>query len=154
MFAATGKVVAYSTVGADGSFAATAPLPAKALRTSNRARYQAIIGSEVSAQIKLARRVIVTDVTRAGRSVTFRGRITLPLGRPIQRVTIERRVGCVRTKVVKRFTPATNGRFAVTIVAPVGATSAVYVLRTMVRNSGRGAKLFATRSLPRDVIVS
>ena len=43
-FAATRKVVASAVVGADGRFAATAPLPPKRLRASNAARYEAQIG--------------------------------------------------------------------------------------------------------------
>ena len=48
VFGATGKTVAEVTVGANGHFTATAPLPEKKLRNSNKARYVARVGSEAS----------------------------------------------------------------------------------------------------------
>ena len=65
MFAATGKVVATARLGADGRFAAAAPLPPKKLRTSDKARYVAKVGGESSLTLKLVRRMLVTRVTSA-----------------------------------------------------------------------------------------
>ena len=79
VFGATGKAVATATVGADGHFTATAPLPAKKLRNSNKARYVAKIGSEASLALKLARRMLVTKVAAAGDKVTIAGKVVGPL---------------------------------------------------------------------------
>jgi hypothetical protein len=65
VFTATGRTVAHATVGQDGIFRATAPLPARSLRGTNRARYQAKVGSEKSLRLKLMRRMAVTRVTSA-----------------------------------------------------------------------------------------
>ncbi len=46
---ATGKVVASAKVGKDGFFTTTAPLPPRAIRTSNAARYRAELGKELAA---------------------------------------------------------------------------------------------------------
>ena len=85
VFGATGKTVATVTVGADGHFTATAPLPAKKLRNSNKARYVAKIGSEASLALKLARRMLVTKVAAAGDKVTIAGQGHRPAGDQVER---------------------------------------------------------------------
>jgi hypothetical protein len=150
-FEATGARVAQAKVRADGTFQATAPLPPRKLRGSNRARYRASVGKERSLNLKLGRRMRVTNVKSAAGKVTIAGRITRPLAKPAQRITLTRRVTCKRSEVVKRFMPKADGTFEVTTPAPAGKAAAVYRLRTSVRKTTRNPKMFPTFTLPRAV---
>lgn len=146
-----GKVVARPLVLADGTFAATAALPPKALRASNRARYQARIGGERSLALKLYRRMLVEQMTSRDGTVTIKGRVLRPLAKPARAITIKRRVSCTTEVTVKAVAPDRSGRFAVTIPAPPTGQAAVYRLQTSVPKSARNPKLFATYTLPRAV---
>ena len=150
VFYATRKVVATATIAADGSYEATAPLPPRSIRNTNRARYQAVTGTHRSDQLKLTRRVAVDSLSAGGGLVTIRGRIIPPLGRPVQPVAIRQRISCKQMTVVKTFTPPPSGRFSVTLPAPTGQAEAIYVLVTRVRK-GSKPRLYPTASLPRPV---
>ncbi|HEX8104626.1 MAG TPA: hypothetical protein VF533_18560, partial [Solirubrobacteraceae bacterium] len=149
-FKATGKVVARPTVQPDGTFTATAPLPARRLRDSNRARYQAVAGDEKSLDLKLARRMVWRSVRSSGGEVRLRGRVLPPLARPAATIVVKRRVSCSRYEVVKRFKPRRSGRFSVTVDAP-SALAATYRLQTRVRRTKRSRTTFRTFTLPRSV---
>jgi hypothetical protein len=146
-----GKVVARPIVRRDGTFLAKGKLPPRALRRTNRARYQARIGKEKSLRLKLFRRMLVTRMTSANGKVTIAGRIVLPLGNPVQRITIKRRVSCTKNVVEKTLRPDAKGRFSVTLGAPPTGQAAVYRLTTKVRKNTRNRKLFPTFTLPRAV---
>jgi hypothetical protein len=146
-----GKVVARPTVLANGTFQARGALPPKALRTSNRARYQARIGNERSLDLKLYRRMLIEQMSSSDGDVTIKGRILGPLGEPRRPITIKRRVSCTRDVTVKAVKPDASGRFAVTIQAPPTGQAAVYRLQTSVPRSARNRKLFPTFTLPRAV---
>ena len=147
----SGKVVARPKVRRDGTFTAEGKLPPRALRHTNRARYQARIGKEKSLRLKLFRRMLVTRMTSAGRKVTIAGRVVLPLARPMRTITIKRRVSCTKNVVVKTLHPDSKGRFSVTLGAPPSGQAAVYRLATKVRKNTRNRKLFPTFTLPRAV---
>ena len=151
VFGATGKVVARARVRADGSFSGTAPLPRRGLRRTNRARYRAVLGSERSLNLKLARRMVVSRMTSAAGTVTIAGRVIRPLAKPREMITVKRRVSCTESEVVGRFKTRRNGRFRITVDAPEGESAAVYRLQTRVRNNRRSAKTFPTYTLPRAV---
>ena len=72
----TGKMVASALVGASGKFTTTAPLPPVAIRGTNRARYEARVGTLVSLPLKLYRRMYVTRSKSAGTSLRLEGRVT------------------------------------------------------------------------------
>jgi hypothetical protein len=146
-----GKVVARPTVQRDGTFTARGALPPLALRHGNRARYQARIGKEKSLRLKLFRRMQVTKMTSSRGKVTIAGRVTLPLGTPIQSITIKRRVSCTKNVVAKTIHPDSKGRFSVTLGAPPSGQAAVYRLATKVRKNAHNKKLFPTFTLPRAV---
>ncbi|MEA2253992.1 MAG: hypothetical protein QOG35_37 [Solirubrobacteraceae bacterium] len=146
-----GKTVATPTVQPDGTFLARGALPPRKLRRTNRARYQAQIGKERSLRLKLFRRMIVTRLSSAGGKVTIKGRVVLPLGRPVQTITIKRRVSCTKNVVVQSLRPDGHGRFAVTIDGPPDQQAAVYRLATKVRKNASNRKLFPTFTLPRAV---
>lgn len=149
--AATGKTVATAKVAADGSFSATAPLPPAKIRGTNKARYQATVGSEKSLDLKLARRMIVSAVSARGGKVTIAGRVVLPLANPRANITLTRRLSCKRSEVVKRFKPAADGTFKVTVDAPDDATAAVYRMSTVVRRTTSSNTTSPTYTLPRGV---
>jgi hypothetical protein len=151
VFTGTHKTVAHATVGQDGIFRATAPLPPRSLRNTNRARYQAKIGSEKSLRLKLMRRMAVTSVRSAAGKVTIRGRVVPPLGSPTRAILLKRRVSCTRSVTVERIRPDRNGRFKVTVNGPSNAQAAVYRLQTQVRKNRSNPKLFPTFTLPRFV---
>jgi hypothetical protein len=147
----TGKRVARPKVGKDGLFRASAPLPPRAVRGTNRARYQAKLGKQTSLALKLARRLGVTSVTPKGRKVVVRGRVTKPLAHPIEKITVTRRVSCGRVEVVKRFKPRKNGRFTVTLSGAKTRQVATFRFRTRVRFSRIDPKLYRTFTLPQYV---
>jgi hypothetical protein len=147
---ATGAVVARPIVREDGTFQATAPLPARRIRKTNAARYRASIDRERSLPLKLRRRMIVTRTASTARGTTMHGRVTGPLARRA-RITVKRRVACGRWTVVKRFAMPRNGRFRVTIPHARGATSAVFRMQTTVGALDRPSRPKPTFTLPRYV---
>jgi hypothetical protein len=154
VFDATGKVVARTEIDEDGGFATTAPLPRRSLRSSNRARYTAVLGDERSSNLKLQRRMVIDSMTADGRRVTIAGRVLPPFSRPMELITVARRVSCTQEKVEKRFRPDADGSFRITVTAPKGLGAAVYRLTTHVRYSETGTGTFKTYTLPRAVSLS
>ena len=150
-FKADGRTAGRALVAPNGTFQTTAPLPSRRLRSSNRARYQAVLGTEKSLNLKLERRMYVDRLTSENGKITVAGRVTRPLGRPVQTITLTRRVSCRDMEVVARFKPTAAGRFSITVDAPNGETSAVYRLGTKVRKTRRNKKLYPTFTLPRGV---
>jgi hypothetical protein len=147
----SGKRVALPRIGKDGLFRASAKLPPRAERGTNRARYQARIGGERSLALKLARRLRVTSITPKGRRVVVKGRISKPLARPMQRITVTRRVSCGRVEVARRFKPRKSGRFSVTLGGASTRQVATFRFRTLVRYRVGNPKLFRTFTLPQYV---
>ena len=104
----------------DGTFLAKGKLPPLALRHGNRARYQARIAKERSLRLKLFRRMLVTQLSGKAGKVTIKGRVILPLGKPVQKITIKRRISCSKSVMAKSLRPDSKGRFSVTLGAPSG----------------------------------
>jgi hypothetical protein len=145
--------VATAVVGSDGFFGATAPLPAPALRFTNKASYQARIGTDRSAYLKLTRRMLVQSISSRAGKVLIRGRVIRPLAEPIAAILVRRRVSCSSTVIVNRIKPRHDGTFAVTVAAPTGSHAAIYLATTMVRQSVRNRRRYPTSTLPRVVVV-
>jgi hypothetical protein len=150
-FMATGKVVARPRVRTSGLFRATAKLPRRALRATNRARYRAEIGRQRSLRLKLVRRMLISDTSVRGGRVTIAGRVVRPLASPVRSITVKRRVSCGRFRVVKRFKPRSDGSFRVTVGGPAGSQAAVYRMQTRVRKFATVPKTYPTFTLPRFV---
>jgi hypothetical protein len=150
-FTATGKTVARPRVRTSGLFTATAKLPPRKLRRTNRARYQASIAGEKSLRLKLVRRMLVTNTDTNRSRVTIAGRVVRPLAKPIRRIIVKRRVSCGRFSVVKRFKPDRDGRFRVTLAGPPNSQAAVFRMQTRVRKFARNLKTYPTFTLPRFV---
>jgi hypothetical protein len=149
----THKRVASAVVGSDGFFGATAPLPAPRLRFTNKASYQASIGTQRSAYLKLTRRMLVQSISGHAGKIVIRGRVTKPLTQPIAAILVKRRVSCSSTATVKRIKPRRDGTFTVTLTAPRGAQAALYLATTEVRQSVRNRRRYPTSTLPRIVVI-
>jgi hypothetical protein len=147
-FTATGRTVATAKVRADGTFAARAPLPAKRLRASDRARYQALIGTLASQKLKLARRTYVTRLARAsGGRVELRGRVTGPRARRAAAVVVQRLVGCHTYEKAATVKLSSKGRFVARVTAPRDAKAALYRVMTRVPAKAGGRATNRTYSL-------
>jgi len=150
-FTATNKIVARPLVRRTGLFTASAPLPRRKIRATNKARYIARIGKEKSFRLKLVRRMLVSSTKVRARKVTITGRVVLPLASPVRQVVVKRRVSCGRYRVIKRFTPPPSGRFRVTLAGPPSRQAAAYRLQTRVRKYVTNPKTFPTFTLTRYV---
>jgi len=153
VFTGNGKVVARPKVAKNGSFRATAPMPAASIRDTNRARYFARIGHERSLRLKLMRRMIVSHLSSRKGRVTIAGRVIEPLANPVRSITVRRRLSCKRWQVVKHITPSRNGSFRVVLKAPKGKLASVYRLTTRVRKVTTNPKTYPTFTLPRAVAI-
>ncbi len=127
-FLATGKTVATATVGADGDFSASAPLPPTRLRGSNRARYEAVVGALHSLNLKLERRMYMVSAMSSGGHVTLSGYVTGSF-KAGTAVKILLRVTCSKEEVAAKVKLTPSGRFTATVPAPTGATSQIAVYR-------------------------
>jgi hypothetical protein len=145
------NAVATATVGPDGHFATTAPLPARAARTSNATRYLARVGAQKSLDLKLARRLVLAPPTAHGGTAALSGQVVAPLTTPVAPVAIQQQTACGAWTTVKRFTPGASGRFGVTVGAPEGAGAAIYRLSSAVRRTAANPKAYKTYSLPLPV---
>jgi hypothetical protein len=145
-FLATGKTVATATIGADGDFSASAPLPPAKIRGGNRARYEAVVGSLHSLNLKLERRMYMTSATSSGGHVALSGYVTGSF-KTGTRVKILLRVTCSEEDVVAKVKLTRSGKFSATVSAPTGAASqiAVYRATTTVLDHGHPE---ATYTLP------
>jgi hypothetical protein len=152
LFGPKNKQVATATVGADGEFATTAPLPPAKLRDSLDTRYTAAIGKLRSLGLKLTRRLLLEAPEATGAKVTLSGQVTLPLTKPIAAVIVEQQLECGKTSIAKTFIPASSGRFHITLTVPASAKAAIYRLKSDVAANAHSTKRgFATFSLPLPV---
>jgi hypothetical protein len=148
---ATGRTVARPKVRKDGTFRASAPLPAEKIRDTSKARYEASRGRERSMRLKLHRRMLVKSMRSRGGRITIVGQVVQPLAAPVRTVVVKRRVSCKDWKVVKRFTPRSDGAFSVKLPAPHSGEAAAYRMTTRVKHSAIGKKTYPTFTLPRYV---
>jgi hypothetical protein len=152
-----GKPVAKPTVQSDLSFTATAPLPPRALRFTNRARYVARFASESSLVLKLARRMYTTAISGTGQGLRFSGTVTRPLDKPVQPVVIRASASCpaiAAGTIVASVKPSRSGAFTASIKLPAGLqkATAIYLrAQTKVRKVITSKKTFDTFTLIRGV---
>lgn len=153
-FRDTNKRVARAKVLQNGTFKTTAKLPARKVRGTNRARYQARLSKEKSLDLKLQRRMVVESVRVASGKVRISGTVVKPLANPTRTIEVRQRVSCSKMKVVARVKPDRNGKFSVTVDAPPSQLAAVYRFATKVRKTTRNPKTYPTFTLPRYVDLS
>ncbi len=147
------KQVAATTVGSNGIFTTTAPLPPANVRNTNGARYTAESGEERSLNLKLARRLLLEPPKFSGATVTLTGQVVPPLAKPVAPIDIEQTLECGKTTIVRKFTPPAGGRFHVTLSVPAAAKAGIYRLSSTVRESATDKRGFPTFSLPLPVIL-
>ena len=68
--------------------------------------------------------MVVTQLTGKSGTVTIKGRVILPLGKPVQKITIKRRISCSKSVTAKTLRPDSKGRFSVTLAAPKSTQTA------------------------------
>jgi hypothetical protein len=147
------KLVATATVGADGEFSTTAPLPPVRLRDSNSARYMAESGSQRSLNLKLTRRLSLEPPTFAAGTVTLVGQVVPPLTKPVSEVTVSQELECGKTTTAGRFKTSASGHFRITLKVPAAAQAGIYRLTSGVVEKPGAKHSFATYSLPLPVIL-
>ncbi len=144
---ASGQTVGQATVGADGTFTTSVPLPPLDIRFTNRARYEAILGAEHSDALKLERRAYMTSAERSGDTVRLAGFVTGEF-RPGALVEVTLRRTCGLTETVARVRLGPHGHFEAVVPAPIGVLGsiAVYRAQTTVLDDGHVEPTF---TLPR-----
>lgn len=150
-FGPSRRQVATAVVQPDGFFRTTAPLPPKAIRDTNEARYFAKAAGQTTMKLKFLRRMIVAHTSVAGGKVTIRGKVMKPLANPVSRIIIQRRVTCTSTVDVGSIAPSANGSFRIVLPSPPNAQVGVYRAKTVVRKTMSNPKRFPTFTLPRFV---
>jgi hypothetical protein len=147
------RAVASATVGSNGEFSTTAPLPPARSRDSNNARYMAESGSQRSLNLKLTRRLSLEPPTFSGGTVTLVGQVLPPLTKPIATIAVQQELECGKTTVVAHVTPSASGRFRIRVAVPAAAKAGLYRLISSVRENTRSKRGFVTYSLPLPVIL-
>jgi hypothetical protein len=155
-FAAKGRrtaTVGRAKVAADGTFSASVPRPAARHRTTKASpRYTAVVGSASSSALKLVRRMVVTSVSRGSGTIRMTGRISAPLPRSRQLVTISRRTSCTKYQTVARVRATKTGRFTARFPAPSDGSAGLYRASTKVPSRVGGPASNGTYTLPRIVV--
>ena len=149
-----GKRVGTAVVGSSGAFAGKVRAPSKARRA--KARYQARVGSTVSQNLRLVRRMVAARLTSSGNRMTLTGRITKPFAKRADTIRIQRYRTCNRkdTIKVKAVRPSSSGNFKVTFTRPAESVKALmFRATTRVAGSPRGRAKILTFTLPRAIDV-
>ncbi len=148
VYTKTGKIVSTATIRGSGFFRASAPLPPKAQRHDNDARYMAVLGKDKSMSLKLHRRMRISRMSNRGSHILMVGKIVGPLV-PGQKIVVRKRESCTTGTVVKTFTPTKPGSFKLYLPLPDEGQAAVYRATTMVPSAtGDSGKTFPTFTLP------
>ena len=148
------RVVATTTVRADGSFSTTAALPPARIRSALKTRYTAVSGALRSAHVKLTRRLQLEPPQASGQRIVLSGQVVLPLTKPIAPIVVEQQLECRKKKVVKRLKPPASGRFRVVVTVPASAKSALYQLTSRVAGNTHSLQHgFKTYSLILPVLI-
>ncbi len=148
-----GRRVGTAVVGSGGAFAATVRAPLRVRRTT--ARYQARVGTTLSQNLKLERRMVAAKLTRRGATFTLTGQVTKPFAKRPATIAVQRYRSCRRKDSVavrKAVRPTKSGRFTVTFPAPADTVRAVmYRAGTKVASRTGGPATRRTYTLPRAI---
>jgi hypothetical protein len=154
-FTAKGRsaaTVARVKVGKDGLFSTSATAPAKRFRTSKaNGRYTASIAGSTSSATKLSRRMVFTTTRLDRTTIRVSGRVTAPLPRSGQVVTVTRRVTCSKYQTVVKTKTTRKGTFTATFKAPADGSAGVYRAGTKVPTRKGGPARVGTFTLPRII---
>lgn len=148
-----GERVVLARVQPNGLFEITGPLPKRAIRETERARYVAEVGASRSPSVKLTRRMTMDALNLTRTSVTIYGQVSKPLPRIKRDIVITERTTCGGpAKVVATVRPNKLGDYRATFRRPAGPDSAIYRLRTRVRvDRAHTKETFRTYTLVRAV---
>lgn len=150
------KIVATPTVKPDLTFAVSVPLPPKRIRFGNKARYIATWEKQRTLNLKFARRMYTTSITRKGSTIIFKGVVTKPLAKPIRRVILRASASCStirKGKIVAKVMPAKNGAFTARFKRPAGMTVVYMRAQTRVRRYANRTSTSDTFTLIRGIRV-
>ncbi len=144
--------VATATVSPDGSFKALAPLPPADIRATNKARYQARIGSIHSLDLKLMRRLVLEPPASTHGTVILEGQVLAPFTSPAAPILVwQENARCTRAALIAKTIPGPDGHYAISLPMPARARSAIYRLSTRVQATHTNPRSFATFSLTEAV---
>lgn len=130
-----GRTVATTTVGPDGTFAASAPKPRSADAT-----FTAVLDPGGASQpLRVQRRLGVTSVRATPAGVRLAGTLAGRHGRQAT-ITVRRQTDCAASTLVRRITTDAAGRFAVTVPRP-DASAGLAVYRLATANGGSSYSL-------------
>lgn len=150
-----GVRVGSAVIGPGGAFAATVRAPSRARRAT--ARYQARVGTTLSQNLKLERRMVAAKLTRKGATLKLTGRITKPFARRAATIAVQRYRSCQRkdgVPLTKTVRPTRTGSFTATFAVPADSVQAVmYRASTKVAARTGGAATQRTYTLPRALDV-
>lgn len=150
-FSKSTNVVATATVAADGTFRATAPLPANGVANSNSARYRATLGTSSTPWLKLTRRLALTGMHVVNGALAIGGRLSKPLIRGAA-VVVRTQSSCNGAPAVIAHLPVdSSGAFSREVPLPATVTGVVVSLIATVR-SPSGSR-FITNSIARPIQV-
>jgi hypothetical protein len=146
---ATGHTVALAKVLPDGTFTASAPLPPRALRHSNRVRYQAVVGSSRSLSLKLYRRMTITATDTSQAGVLVEGKVAGPFSAGAE-VSVFLTETCSTRQIVGYSKLTAAGTFSVTVPAPAGPSGEIDLYRasTTVLYHGRAMRTWTLPTAP------
>lgn len=151
VLAAGNRKVGTTVIDSDGLFATKVALPPARIRTTNRARYYAVVGGRRTQALKFSRRMLVTTINASRGTVTLKGQVTPPRKTKQDAVVVKLRLDCTRFTTVARVKPDAKGRFTARIKAPTGQGAAIYRAQSRVPAAARSRKLNPTFTLPRVV---
>jgi signal peptidase I len=145
------KPLATVTVGANGTFTASVPLPSRPLLAG--AHYLVRIGKLSSVVLSLSRRLTLNAPTYSSGSVTISGHVVAPLSKPPSPVIVQQRILCGRLVTLAKIKPSANGHYSATIAVPNGQAPSVFSATTYVLSSPGSHSTIGTRSLNEVVAV-
>ena len=134
-FANAANFVATAIVAADGSFRATAPLPARSVRNTDRARYRATLDGQRTPWLKLTRRLVLSGLHLLESDLDIGGRLTGLLVKGA-RIVVTSQSSCGSPpKVIGHITVDSDGTFSRVIALPETVTGFVVRLTAVVRSA-------------------
>lgn len=142
-------VVATAVVNGDGSFRATAPLPPRSIRNTDKARYRASLGTSTTPWLKLTRRLAVSGLHGLEGDLDIGGRLLGPRVKGA-RITITTQTDCdAPPKVLGHIAVDSDGSFGRLVGLPETTSGLVVRLSAVVRSAGGGTA--TTYSIARPV---
>jgi len=150
-YLATGKTIASTPIGIDGTFAVNVPAAKGKAARGNKGRYQAVIDGEKSVALKRVRRMYTVNVYRAaGGGVYVNGRVTKPF-KSGTKVTVQVRRSCGKWNSAKTVRVNGKGAFGALIAVNPADSSVVVRAISRVQKAAKSKRTSGTATLPSAV---